>query len=107
MTKERDIESYFVGQWEAIGGETRKMRWIGRRDAPDRFAAILGWNGLIEFKRPKKKPRATQQNEIDKLVAIGVNIEVLDTFDKVNIFIAKNQRRNKKYLSTARFSDIV
>ncbi len=95
--RESQIEDYFIEQWEAIGGETRKLRWIGRRDAPDRFAAMLGWNGLIEFKRPGKKPRATQQDEIEKLRAAGVNIEVLDTFDRVNIFIAKAKRLRKKY----------
>lgn len=97
MTRESHIEDYFIKQWQSIGGETRKMKWIGRKDAPDRFAAVQGWNGLIEFKRPGKGPRATQQHEIDLFRALGVNVEVLDTFDKINIFIAKCKRLKKKY----------
>lgn len=93
MGQESKIESYFKEQWEAIGGEARKLRWIGRRNAPDRFAAVMTWNGFIEFKAPGKKLRVGQAREVASLRAQGVNVEVFDSFEKVNAFISKIKRR--------------
>jgi hypothetical protein len=93
MGQESKIESYFEKQWQAIGGEVRKVKWIGRRNAPDRFAAVVGWSGFIEFKAPGKKLRVGQAREVASLRAQGVNVEVFDSFEKVNTFISKIKRR--------------
>lgn len=34
--KESDIEGYLVKRVRAMGGEVRKVNWIGRKSAPDR-----------------------------------------------------------------------
>lgn len=91
MAGEAKLESYFVEQWEALGGLTRKLKWIGRRNAPDRFAAIEVWQGLVEFKDKGKKPRAGQKNEIEELREHGVDVKVFDTFERVNSFIHKTR----------------
>ena len=38
--RERDIEAYLVKRVKALGGEVRKVQWIGRRAAPDRIAML-------------------------------------------------------------------
>lgn len=39
-TRERDIEKYLVGRVKALGGEVRKVKWIGRNGAPDRLVML-------------------------------------------------------------------
>ena len=84
--KERDIEKYFVAEVEKAGGEVRKMCWINRKDAPDRFVALNGAH-VIELKAPGEEPRPSQKREHERLRAQGVKVWVLDTFDKVDNFI--------------------
>lgn len=38
--KERDIEAYLVERVRELGGEIRKVKWIGRRGAPDRLVML-------------------------------------------------------------------
>lgn len=92
MTRESQVEAYFVEQWTKLGGITRKIKYIGRRDAPDRFAAVIGWNGLVEVKAPGEKPRASQKAEFTLLEFHGTNVVVLSSYDEVNKFILTCKR---------------
>lgn len=38
--RERDIERHLVKRVKELGGEVRKVAWVGRRDAPDRFVML-------------------------------------------------------------------
>lgn len=38
--RERDIEKHLVARVKALGGEVRKVQWIGRRGAPDRLVML-------------------------------------------------------------------
>jgi hypothetical protein len=38
--RERDIEAYLVKRVKAMGGEVRKVKWIGRNFAPDRLVVL-------------------------------------------------------------------
>lgn len=38
--RESDIEKYLVARVKALGGEVRKVKWIGRRGAPDRIVML-------------------------------------------------------------------
>ena len=50
---ERDIEQYLVEQVEARGGQAHKIKFIGRRGAPDRLVILPdGVMHLVELKRP-------------------------------------------------------
>lgn len=40
MAQEAKIEAYLVKQVKALGGEVRKVKWIGRRGAPDRLVML-------------------------------------------------------------------
>lgn len=86
---ERDVEDYFVEQVEAHGGIHRKLRWIGRRAAPDRFVKFLGAAPvLVELKKPDKEPRDDQKREHARLRAVGCDVRVIDTRQAVDNFIA-------------------
>jgi hypothetical protein len=38
--RESDIERHLVQRVKALGGEVRKVQWIGRRGAPDRLVMV-------------------------------------------------------------------
>lgn len=70
----------------------RKLQWIGRRGAPDKFLARpfrrpcphCGTRGrvlLIEFKRKGMKPDGQQEREIERLIAAGVEVYVIDEYE--------------------------
>ena len=40
VLRERDIEAHLVKRVKALGGEVRKVQWIGRRGAPDRLVML-------------------------------------------------------------------
>jgi hypothetical protein len=85
---ERNVEDYFVEQVEAHGGIQRKVKWLGRRAAPDRFVKFLGAPAvLVELKRPGKTARPEQEREHARLRAVGVDVRVIDTKQAVDNFI--------------------
>lgn len=58
--RERDIEKHLVQRVKALGGEVRKVQWIGRRGAPDRLVMLPGFH--LSLRDPAsvaaKDPRA-------------------------------------------------
>lgn len=87
--KEGKIETYLVEQVEKHGGITRKLRWLCRRGAPDRFVAFpKGRNGVVEVKPPGVPLKPHQAREIERLRTAGVSVGVVDNFDAVDMLIA-------------------
>lgn len=76
---ESPIEEWVCEKAESAGWLVRKLKWIGRRNGPDRFFAKDGRVVLIEFKRPDQGARPGQQREIDALAAAGVEVHVVDS----------------------------
>lgn len=37
---EREVEAYLKKRVEALGGEVRKVQWVGRKNAPDRLVML-------------------------------------------------------------------
>ena len=90
VDKERDVEAYFKRQWTLHKGKSRKLRWLCRTGAPDRFAWLPGDPPsvfFVELKRPKGATRATQKVEHRILRADGLEVHVLDTRLLVDNFI--------------------
>lgn len=73
------IEDYVCERAAAQGWYVRKLKWIGRLGAPDRFFAKGGRIVFIEFKRPGEKARRTQKDEIEEMKAAGIEVHVCDT----------------------------
>lgn len=82
---ERDIETYLVRRVKALGGEVRKVKWIGRRGAPDRLVMLPRYGAIwIELKAPGKTPEPHQLREHERMRAMGQRIAVIDTLDAVD-----------------------
>jgi hypothetical protein len=65
----------------------RKIRWIGRRGAPDRLFIRAGRIIFVEFKKPKGTPRIQQEREIERLEYHGAKVYVInDISDATRIF---------------------
>lgn len=106
MGAEKKVEDYFVARIEEDGGEVRKLKWIGRRGAPDRFVAVFYWNGLAEIKAPGEELEAHQEREVERLRKLGVNVVVLDSVEAVDLFI-KNAKRVYKFKQTENIKDLI
>ena len=83
--RERDIEAQLVRRIKALGGEIRKLRWIGRRGAPDRVVMLPGGRLMwIELKRPGGAAEAHQAREHARMLLMGQRVLVLDTIEKID-----------------------
>lgn len=92
--RERDVEAHLVRQVKARGGEVRKVRWIGRRGAPDRLVLVPGcYPFLLELKAPGRKPTLQQMREMDRLAAFGLPTAWADTPTRVDAAIAEMTRQ--------------
>lgn len=91
--RERDIEDYLVKRVKAIGGELRKVKWIGRRGAPDRVLMLPPSYGCrrtiwVELKAPGKAPEPHQFREHKRMRRQGQRVEVVDSFKRVDEVLA-------------------
>lgn len=101
MLKERDIERHLVRRVKDLGGEVRKVQWIGRQGAPDRLVMLGGsyiddccevppltvW---VELKNPEtikafpaNPHERAQAREHERLRAVGQRVEVIGTIEQV------------------------
>ena len=89
--RERDIEQHLVKRAKALGGEVRKVQWIGRRGAPDRLV-MLPFQGRnpkqactfwVELKAPGVKPEAYQLREHQRMFKMGQHVVVIDSIEAV------------------------
>lgn len=81
--KERDIKKRLYAKILAEGGKIRKMRWIGRRNAPDNLITLNGGHCLVETKRPGKPLSPGQAREFKKLEEGGLECRKIDTFKDI------------------------
>ena len=93
--RERDIERHLVKRVKALGGEVRKVEWIGRRGAPDRLVMLPPrWAPVqvaldprsavwVELKAPGVKPEAHQLREHQRMRAMGQRVVVIDSIEGV------------------------
>lgn len=94
--RESEVEAYLVKQVKALGGEVRKVRWIGRNGAPDRLVMLpeipgrFDWDGRpgrtlwVELKAPGEKAKPHQQREHERMRRMGQIVVVVDSFEGVD-----------------------
>ena len=86
---EHDIESYLVSRVDALGGEVRKVKWIGRRGAPDRFVMLPGRRAFwVELKAPGQKAKPHQIREHGRMRVKGEIVHVIDSIAGVDEVLA-------------------
>lgn len=104
--KERDIERHLVRRVKELGGEVRKVAWVGRQGAPDRLVMLPNpgrdrygdpqspaiW---VEVKNPdtiKTFPadarERAQRREHERMRALGQRVEVIGTIEQVEELLA-------------------
>jgi hypothetical protein len=86
--RESDIEEYLVHRVNAMGGIARKVKWIGRHGAPDRFVMLPGRTLWVELKAPGAKCHPSQLREHIRMRAFGQRVEVVDSLARVDEVLA-------------------
>lgn len=92
FTRESDVENYLVERVKVLGGEIRKVQWIGRNGAPDRLVMFPGGRLLwLELKTPggaRKFPsdwrERAQAREHERMRAVGQQVFVVDSPEGVD-----------------------
>jgi hypothetical protein len=101
--RERDIEAHLVKRVRELGGEVRKVKWIGRVGAPDRLVMLpprtfitggglfnhpLDRTAWVELKAPGEKARPSQAREHERMRAMGQRVVVIDSIEGVEELLA-------------------
>lgn len=91
--RESTIENHLVQRVKELGGEVRKVKWIGRHGAPDRLVmfpssgertAMLGPGTIwVELKAPGEKAKPHQLREHARMRAMGQRVVVIDSIEGV------------------------
>lgn len=81
--RENQIESYLVMCVAGLGGEVRKVKWVGRRGAPDRLVMLPGRSVWVELKAPGEKVKPHQAREHERMKAMGQKVVVIDSYEGV------------------------
>ena len=77
--RESEIEKKYRKKVEAEGGLALKFVSPGYSGVPDRLILMPNGNAcFVEFKAPGKKPTPRQERVINKLMAMGYKVEVID-----------------------------
>lgn len=93
--RESQIERHLVERVHALGGEVRKVRWLGRDGAPDRVVMLPEWVLIgnvwrrlprtiwVECKAPGKEPEPHQEREHLRMRRMGQLVVVVDSIEAV------------------------
>ena len=92
--RENTIEQYLVERVKALGGEVRKVKWIGRNGAPDRIVmlpvvenedtVLIPGTVWVELKAPGERCRPHQIREHERMRRMSQRVEVVDSFEGVD-----------------------
>ena len=81
--RESKIEKTLVKCVQALGGEVRKVKWIGRNSAPDRIVMLPNNTFWAELKAPGEKPTAAQEREHERMRRMGQRVEIIDSIERI------------------------
>lgn len=98
--RESVIEKHLVKRVKELGGEVRKVKWIGRNGAPDRLVMLppFMFRGKplpikpttiwVELKATGEVPEPHQLREHKRMRAMGQRVEVIDSIEGVEALLA-------------------
>jgi hypothetical protein len=92
--RESQIEDLLHQRIKDLGGDYRRVKWLGRRGAPDDYIMLLprstprwwheGFVGWVETKAPKKGPRPEQAREHERMRAYGIPVLVINSVELID-----------------------
>lgn len=82
--RESKVEGHLVKRVEAMSGEVRKVKWIGRRGAPDRVVMLPDVLFWVETKAPTGALKVHQAREHERMRAMGQVVHVAYTIEEVD-----------------------
>ena len=85
--RESKIEEYLHKRVKELGGEYRRLSWIGRNGANDDLVLLANRHALFECKRPGQKPTAAQAREHDRLRNAGLEVYVVSTYEEIDAIL--------------------
>lgn len=86
--RERDIEKHLVDCAKRAGAEIRKVKWIGRRGAPDRKLMHRALGCWVELKAPDKDLDDHQVREIIRMREMGEKVMVFNSIGGIDAYFA-------------------
>ncbi len=99
--RESTIEKYLVRRVKELGGEVRKVQWVGLRGAPDRLVMLpdFWWHCgaeyrgrpgpiFVELKAPGVKPDAHQLREHKRMTDCHCRVVVIDSIEGVDALLS-------------------
>ena len=84
--RESEVHKYLVKRIESLGGEVRRVEWIGRRYAPDILILLPLRHAFCEEKRPGEEPTTGQLREHRRLRLAGFEVLVIDSCELVDYY---------------------
>jgi hypothetical protein len=92
---------------EVLDGEWRRVKWIGRSNAPDDYIMLRpyaytdrhgnrhqhpGYVGWVELKASKKGPRPAQVREHNRMRNLGAQVLVINSFELIDKYFPTTER---------------
>ena len=84
--RESAVEKYLKKQVEGLGGEYRRVEWLGRHGAPDDYVMLNGGH-WTECKATGEEPKPHQIREHKRMQDQGIPVHILDSFEAVDNFL--------------------
>lgn len=85
--KESAIDQHLIDRVAEVGGEVRKVKWIGRNGAPDRKVLHPVLKCYVETKAPLGALRGNQAREIERMRSLGETVHVFHLKEQIDIWI--------------------
>lgn len=84
--RENQIEEHLHTRVRELGGDYRRLSWIGRNGANDDLILLPrdSRHLLVECKRPGKTATTAQAREHDRLRAAGFEVHVVSTTAEID-----------------------
>ncbi|WP_173911074.1 VRR-NUC domain-containing protein [Acinetobacter sp. Marseille-Q1618] len=82
--RESKIEKHLVDKVKTLGGEVRKVKWIGRNSAPDRIVMLPENSFWAELKATGEKPAKAQLREHERMRNMGQRVEIIDSIERID-----------------------
>lgn len=88
--QESPIEQFADDLAVSLGFIARKVKWIGRRNAPDKLYSRKDTGPFfVEFKKTGEKPNVTQAREIQRMRDAGITVHTIDSIRGVRELFAQ------------------